>query len=133
MISMQRSFRAKPHILIVEDQAFSQKMLLAALKGYTCHVAENSAEAIVRYIEKCPDIVLLDVDLPDIGGHQLAKFINKIDQDAYIVMISANRCESDIKEAQYNRVQGYIAKPFNKDDIIGSLDGFSKTKKKRAK
>lgn len=96
LINMQRFMRSKPHILIVEDQAFSYKILMRAFKDYNCFVAEKAGDAIVQYMEKCPDIVLLDIDLPDFSGHTLASFINKIDPSAYIVMISANRAENDI-------------------------------------
>ena len=59
LIAMQRAFRTKPHIMIVEDQPFSQDLLAAALDGHTCHTVSNVADAFVTYIEKCPDIVFL--------------------------------------------------------------------------
>ncbi|MGH1456002.1 MAG: response regulator [Alphaproteobacteria bacterium] len=129
---MQRTFRVKPHILIVEDQIFSQKLLKTILKDYTCHVAENSGEALLLYIEKSPDIVLLDIELPDLNGHIFARFINKIDHNNYIVMVSANQYENDIKQAKENDVKAFIAKPYKKENILNVIDKFIKTRKKRA-
>ena len=129
MISMQRAFRTKPHILIVEDQAFSHKMLKAALKDYQCHVCERAGEAIVKYMELCPDIVLLDIDLPDLSGHEFAKLINKIDPGSYVVMITANSYPSDIKTAKENNVNGFIVKPFKKNDIDELIENFKKRRK----
>jgi len=131
LINMQRSFRTKPHVLIVEDQIFSQKLLASALKDYTCYISENVGDALLTYVEKCPDILLLDIDLPDVSGHQLAKIVKRIDDHAYTVMISANRYHDDIQSAQENQVKGFVAKPFKKDDILNILDGFQKNKKRK--
>lgn len=128
---MQRAFRTSPHILIVEDQIFSQKILTSILKDFTCYVAASSGEALVHYIEKCPDIVFLDIDLPDISGHNFARFVNKIDSECYIVIISANQYTSDLKEAKENNVKGYIAKPYQKDSILKIMDQFMKSKKRK--
>ncbi len=129
---MQRTFRVKPHILIVEDQIFSQKMLKSILKDYTCHIAESSGEALLLYVEKSPDIVFLDIELPDLNGHVFARFINKIDKNNYIAMVSANQYEEDIKQAKQNDVKAFIAKPYKKENIHNVIDKFMKTRKKRA-
>ncbi|MFK7838706.1 MAG: response regulator [Bdellovibrionales bacterium] len=131
LISMQRSFRSKPHILIVEDQAFSQKLLLNTLKGYTCHVAETVGEAFLQYMEHCPDIVLLDLELPGPRGHEFSKLLSKIDPDSYVVMISANCNQDDVKKAQENMVKNYIVKPYTKKNISDALRAYSKSKKRR--
>ncbi|MCD8526099.1 MAG: response regulator [Alphaproteobacteria bacterium] len=131
LTKMQRSFRGNPHILIVEDQIFSQKMLTSILKDYTCHVAENAGEALLMYMEKCPDIVLLDIELPDLSGHRFANLVNRIDTDAYVIMVSANRQEADIKTARSNQVKGFITKPYEKERILEAIDQFKKQRKKQ--
>lgn len=131
LITMQRSFRSKPHILIVEDQIFSQKLLTTILKDYTCHIAATSGDAILKYMEKCPDIVFLDVELPDLSGHSVAKFIKKIDDDAYVVMVTGNQYEADIKAAKENKVKGFIAKPYKKETILNSIEQYYKAKKRK--
>lgn len=133
MLVMQRAMRVNPQILIVEDQTFSQKMLLSILKGYTCHVASNIGDGLLKYIEKCPDIVLLDIDLPDISGHALAELINKIDRYAFIVMVTANYYESDVKAAKTNNVQGFIPKPYKKQAILDIIEKYKKHKEKSLK
>jgi CheY-like chemotaxis protein len=132
LTKMQRSFRSEPHILIVEDQIFSQKILSAILSDYTCHLAETTAEALLLYMEKCPDIVLLDIDLPDLSGHRFAEFLNKIDEDAYVVMVSANKYEKDVRFAQENQVKGFIVKPYEKDVILKAITDFKKNRKRSA-
>lgn len=133
LISMQRSFRVNPHILIVEDQVFSQKILLSILKDYTCHVTASSGEALLKYMETCPDIVLLDVELPDISGHGFAELVKKIDPSSYVIMVTANSYQEDIDLAKKNNVNGFIVKPYQKDDIIMAIERFKSNKKKKQK
>lgn len=131
LVSMQRVMRVNPHILIVEDQIFSQKVLCTILKDYTCHIANTTAEAIVQYVEKCPDIVLLDIDLPDVNGHKFANFIRMIDKSSFIVMVTANQKMNDVQTAKKNNVMGFVPKPCKKDTILAVIDKFHKTRRKR--
>lgn len=129
---MQRAFRKTPHFLIVEDQAFSRTLLTSILKDHTCYTSENAGEALIQYMEKCPDIVLLDVELPDVNGHILAKMLNKLDPNAYIVMVTGNKYERDIVAAKENNVKGFIVKPFKKEAILSVVDQFLKNRKKKS-
>nr|MBX2834027.1 response regulator [Micavibrio sp.] len=130
LTQMQRAFRVKPHILIVDDQVFSQKILETILKDYTCHIADSSGEALLVYMEKCPDIVFLDIELPDINGHHFAKLANRIDENAYIVMVSGNKQQEEIKTALSNNVKGFIAKPYEKQTILKIVDQYANIKSK---
>lgn len=132
LTKMQRTFRALPHILIVEDQIFSQKVLTSILKDYTCYLAKGSGEALLLYMEKCPDIVLLDIELPDINGHNFAKLVDRIDEDSFVVMVSGNQYEKDIKTSKENNVKGFITKPYEKETILKVIEQFKKFRKKRA-
>ena len=131
MVSVQRFTRSKPHILIVEDQIFSQKILLTILKDYSCHVTKNIADGLLAYVEKCPDIVFLDIDLPDLNGHHLANFINKIDPNSYVVMVTSSNFTQDVKIAKENNVKGFIPKPYKKEIILDTIDKFSKNRSKQ--
>lgn len=132
LISTQRMMRVNPQILIVEDQAFSQKILLSALKDYTCHVADTTGDAMVKYMEKCPDIVLLDIDLPDVSGHDFARFLKDIDPQAYVIMVTANQYESDVKKSKENNAMGFIPKPYKKEIILDAIEKFKINRKKKA-
>ncbi len=130
LTKMQRAFRVNPHILIVEDQIFSQKILTSILKEYTCHIAQGAGEALLLYMEKCPDVVLLDLDLPDLSGHNFAKLISKIDEESFVVIVSSNQYKSDIDEAKKNNVRSFIAKPYEKAAILQVITQFKKTRKR---
>jgi len=129
LTKMQRTFRGNPHILIVEDQVFSQRLMTSILKDYTCYIAKSSGDALMLYMEKNPDIVFLDIDLPDVSGHSFAKLISKIDDDAYVVMVSANHYAADVKLAQQNMARNFIGKPYEKEAILRTIDNYKKEKK----
>ncbi|MGB0720422.1 MAG: response regulator [Bdellovibrionales bacterium] len=132
LVKTQRAFRAKPHILIIEDQIFSQKMLTSILKDYTCYIAGTAADGVLQYMEKCPDIVFLDIELPDMSGHNFAKLVDRIDDSAYVIIVSGNKYEHDIKAAKENNVKGFIAKPYQKKAILDVIEQYKKARKRKA-
>lgn len=123
--------RVAPEVLIVEDQAFSRTLMKGILiDKYKFHVAKNGAEAISLYAQLAPDITLLDVELPDMNGHDIAKFIRRIDPAAWIIMVTGNHYQSDVIAAKENKVQGFIVKPYNKQKILEMMDIYNQHKKK---
>lgn len=115
-----------PSILIVEDQEFSRKLLEGMLRrDYTCYCAANAEQALALYAEHLPCIVFLDIELPDANGHDLAGFLKKIDPASFIVMVTANHYENDVKRAQENNVQGFIAKPYSKQKISDAIEKYA--------
>lgn len=120
-----RKIRKLPEILIVEDQDFSRKLLMGMLEHrYPCNAAATGVQALELYSVHAPDVVFLDIELPDINGHELAAFFKKQDPDSFIVMVTANRYARDIDMARANKVQGYISKPYNRRQIQDALDAF---------
>lgn len=129
---INRDKREKIGILIVEDQLFSRKLLMGALsQNYQCHAAKNASEALTLYALHTPDIVFLDIELPDMDGHTLANLFRKADNDAYIVMVTGNHYEDDIKKAKTNKVKGFIVKPYSRQKIMDSINKFDNARKKR--
>jgi two-component system chemotaxis response regulator CheY len=126
-----RKQRESPEILIVEDQAFSRKLMLSVLDAYSCEVAENGQEAMRKYVHHAPDIVFLDIELPDLDGHALANLFKNTDPETYIVMITGNHYAKDVEAAKANKVQGFIIKPYNKQKLLGSVEGYFKWINKR--
>lgn len=125
-----RRFRKAPQILIVEDQVFSRTLLAGLLsKQYKCHIAKNGVEAISLYTRFAPDLVFLDVELPDINGHDLAMLFAKVDNKSHIIMVTANNYEKDVNLAKKNKVQGFIIKPYNKQKILTAIENYKKYKR----
>lgn len=113
------------NIMVIEDQEFSLKLMKSLLsREHHCVTSQTAAEAITLYASQPPDILFLDVELPDANGHDFASFIKRHDPESYIVMVTANTETRDVKAAQKNSVQGYITKPFRQQKIRASVDAY---------
>lgn len=125
-----RKSRRQPEILVVEDQAFSKKLLVDLLgRTYKTRAAADASQALETYCLYAPDLVFLDIELPDANGHALAEALRRIDPHAYIVMVTANNYAQDVLRAKSEGVRGFIAKPYNKQKIEESLDIFLRQRK----
>ncbi|MCL2469426.1 MAG: response regulator [Alphaproteobacteria bacterium] len=117
-----RPGRDRPRILIVEDQLFSRRLLQGLLQNdFVVDIAVAAKDAMHSYFENAPDIAFVDIELTDDSGHTLAQFMKAIDKDAFIVMVTANHAIEDVALAKSNQVDGFIAKPYNKAAIYGSI------------
>jgi len=126
--------RKRLHTLIVEDQAFTRSLLSQVL-SQTCSVAtcSNAKDGWRLYVDEVPDITFLDIDLPGVSGHALADKIKEVDPDSYVVMVTASQDVYDIQIAKFNRVDGFVIKPFNKQKIDACIERFCLTHKMHGK
>lgn len=83
--------------------------------------AKNGREAVEKYIECKPDIVTMDITMPDMTGIEALKKIREIDPKAKIVMISAMGQEKMVKEAILSGAKNFIVKPFKEEHIVQTL------------
>ena len=111
-------------ILIVDDAAFMRMMVKDTLKknGYTdfCE-APDGAEALKLYQEIKPDLVLMDITMPNMDGLQALKKIKEINPNATVVMCSAMGQESMVIEAIKSGAKDFIVKPFKADRILKTV------------
>lgn len=111
-------------ILIVDDAAFMRMMLKDILKknGYESIVeAENGVVAVEKYKEEKPDLVLMDITMPEMDGIQAVRNIKAIDPDAKIVMCSAMGQQAMVIEAIQAGARDFIVKPFQHDRVIEAV------------
>ena len=117
-----RRLRHAKQVLLVEDQLLSRRMMQQFLSRFTVvSEAINVRSGLEHYLRHAPDIVFLDIDLPDDTGHTLARIIKSIDPEAYVVMVTGNHTAEDVAAARSNNIEGYIIKPFSKQKIMNSL------------
>lgn len=105
-------------ILTADDSAFMRKLLIDILKGagYTSIIeAENGRVAVEKYNKEKPDLVLLDIIMPELDGVQVLK---QIGSSAKVLMVSAVGQDSIIKDAMDSGAKGFIVKPFEKDRVL---------------
>ena len=111
-------------ILVVDDAMFMRMMLKDILtkNGYeVCGEAANGQEAIDKYIELRPDLVLLDITMPKMDGITALKEIKHIDPQAVVVMCSAMGQQGMVIDAIQGGAIDFIIKPFQEDRVLESL------------
>ena len=122
-IGERRANRKAPKILVVEDDIFSQTLIKKALAGrYDLSLSDDGRGAILGYLNTAPDIVFLDIELPDINGHDVLKKIKILDDEAHVVMFSGNGDRENILKALDLGAQGFVGKPFTKDKLIQYIE-----------
>lgn len=112
-------------ILIVDDAAFmrvSIRTMLAPTGHQVVGEAENGYSAIQKYHDLSPDLVTMDITMPEMDGVMATKEIMKLNPQARILMISAMGQEFMVREAVLAGAKGFIVKPFKADVLIESID-----------
>ena len=111
-------------ILLVDDAAFMRMMIKDILvkNGFNvCGEAQDGNDAIEKYKELQPDLVIMDITMPNLDGLQALKAIKKDDPSAKIVMCSAMGQESYVVDAIKSGASDFIVKPFQADRIISTV------------
>ncbi|MBA7594795.1 MAG: response regulator [Candidatus Cloacimonadota bacterium] len=119
------------HILIVDDAIFMRKMIGDILRkeGYEiCGEAENGIEAINKYKELHPDLVTMDIIMPDMSGIDAVEEIVNYDSNAKILIVSAMGQQSLVVEAIQKGAKDYIIKPFQPSRVLEAVERVLKTK-----
>jgi len=112
-------------VLIVDDAAFMRVSIknMLAKHGYeVIGEAENGKVAIQKFQELAPDIITMDITMPEMDGLASLKKILAINPSANVVMISAMGQESMVREAVLSGAKGFIVKPFKEDIIVSALN-----------
>lgn len=111
-------------ILIVDDAAFMRMMIKDILTKNGFEVlgeAENGAKAIEKYKELNPDLIIMDITMPEVDGIQAVKEIKKLNADAKVVMCSAMGQQAMVIEAIQAGAKDFIVKPFQADRVIEAV------------
>ena len=121
----------KIKLLVVDDAPFVLKALRDTLEahGYEVHEASNGEEAIVRYSEVNPDVVLMDILMPKMDGISAIRNIVNNDPGAKIIAVTAVGKRGLEAECVKAGASGFILKPFKTRDLlvtIGSLSNYER-------
>ena len=111
-------------VLIVDDASFMRTALKTVLERNGFEVigeAENGAVGVKKYGELNPDIVTMDITMPEMNGVEALRMIRSIDSNAKIIMISAMGQENYVREAVMLGAKGFIVKPWNEDYVVETL------------
>ncbi|NLY86721.1 MAG: response regulator [Tissierellia bacterium] len=111
-------------ILIVDDASFMRMMIKDILtkNGFTvAGEAENGVKAVEKYKELNPDLVIMDITMPEMDGIQAVREIKKINNDAKIIMCSAMGQQAMVIEAIQAGAKDFIVKPFQSDRVVEAV------------
>ena len=112
------------NILICDDAAFMRMMIKDILtkNGYNvAGEAENGLKAVEKYNETKPDLVMMDITMPEMDGIQALKKIKETDPNAMVIMCSAMGQQAMVIEAIQSGAKDFIVNPFQADRVLEAI------------
>jgi two-component system chemotaxis response regulator CheY len=116
-------------VLIVDDASFIRLQLKKLLEQNGFEVvgeAENGIVALKKIKELKPDIVTLDITMPEMDGIECMIEIKKMDYLPTVIMISSMGQEAYVQKAIMNGAKGFLVKPYKSEAVIRNLNKFKK-------
>ncbi|CAM3142106.1 response regulator [Paenibacillus lupini] len=111
-------------ILIVDDAAFMRMMIRDILtkNGYeVVGEAQDGAQAVEKYKELKPDLITMDITMPEMDGISALKEVKKLDPNAKVIMCSAMGQQAMVIDAIQAGAKDFIVKPFQADRVIEAI------------
>lgn len=110
-------------ILVVDDAAFMRMMLkdMLARMGHDVIEAANGIESIEKYKADPPDLVTMDITMPEMDGITAVKEIKKVNPGAKVIMCSAMGQQAMVIQAIQAGAQDFIVKPFNAERVTEAV------------
>jgi two-component system, cell cycle response regulator DivK len=122
----------KGKVLYIEDNKDNMTLVRRVLEveGYEVIGAENGAEGLAKARSLSPDLVITDINLPDIDGYEITETLKKETKTAHIPVIAmtANVMKKDREQVHEVGCDGYIAKPIDIDALPEQVENFLKGK-----
>jgi CheY-like chemotaxis protein len=114
-----------PKVLIVDDEMHVIKIMQFKLKneGYKVLSALNGQDAIEIAKEEIPDVILLDIMMPEMDGYKVYEILQEDDKtkDIPVIMVTAKTQEEDKLKAEKLGIEDYIFKPFSLQSVIDAI------------
>lgn len=111
-------------VLIVDDAIFMRTMIADILEGAGFEIvgeASSGVEALEKYKELEPDLVTMDIVMPDMGGIDAVREIMKFDPNARILMVSAMGQQALVVEAIQAGARDFVVKPFQPSRVVEAV------------
>jgi CheY-like chemotaxis protein len=110
-----RDGRSTPHLLVVDDDPITRRIVRQALaERYPVITADSAAQAVEKHLLLAPDIVFLDIGLPDCDGFRILQHIHESDPQCRVIMFSGNSFLDNRLKALALGASGFLPKPFNR-------------------
>ena len=112
-------------VLLIDDHSLVRKGLEALLQSRNVEIAasvSSGEEGIKKAQELKPDIILLDIKMPGMGGLETLKSLQSLDLGIPVLMLTMSRDENDLQEALQNGAKGYLLKDMDPEDLVPALN-----------
>lgn len=122
----------KAKVLYIEDNPDNMTLVKRVLEieGYEVIEADNGQEGLAKAMSRRPDIIITDINLPDIDGYEITDTLKKAKETAHIPVIAmtANVMKKDRESVLQAGCDGYISKPIDIDELPSQIENFLKGK-----
>jgi CheY-like chemotaxis protein len=129
METMPANVRRKPaprpeRVLVADDDQDIRELISRILAARQCQViaANNGTEAYQKTLARDFDLIILDINMPKMGGTEAVKAIRERDPHAFILIISGETDKAVIREAVFNGADFFLPKPFTPQDLLQAFD-----------
>lgn len=113
-------------ILLIDDHQTVFRLLeaIVRIKGYQLLYAESGQQGIVMARQEHPDMILLDVMMPDIDGFKVCQYLkeNEGTKDIPVMFLTARGAESDLETGRKAGADGFMTKPFQTIDVLKKIE-----------
>jgi signal transduction histidine kinase/ActR/RegA family two-component response regulator len=112
------------HILVAEDNLMNQLVITGALNrlGYEPIVVENGSQAVEATRKESFDLILMDIQMPEMGGLEATELIRKAGKNSVIIALTANAIEGDKDECLKAGMNDYLSKPIKLEALVAILE-----------
>ena len=112
-------------VLVVEDEESNYELVRIVLqKRYNLLHAHNGIEAVTMNEEEHPDLILMDVRMPEMDGLDATRIIKEVNNKVPVIILSAFAFPENIRKAKAAGCDDFMAKPFNVEDLIEKIEHF---------
>ncbi|MCE5192156.1 MAG: response regulator [Actinomycetia bacterium] len=110
-------------VLVVDDAAFMRMMIrdILSKEGYVIHEAVNGRDAVEKYAELHPDLVTMDITMPEMSGLDALREIRESDSTARVLVVSAMGQQRMIVEALEAGAMDFLVKPFQPTKVLETV------------
>ena len=112
------------NVLVVDDSSFQRNMICETLENWVniAGTAEDGIKAVEQYEFHRPDIVTMDIMMPEMNGIKALRVIKEISPNAVVVMLTSVSQKEKMRKAARHGADGYVTKPFGSEELINEID-----------
>jgi len=117
---------AKKKILLVDDSSTVLMLHQMMLKDFDCDLvtARNGREGVEKALAEKPDVIFLDVIMPEMNGFEACREIRKHFADTPILMVTTRGEQENVQAGREAGCTEYITKPFDRAELVAKLQGY---------